>query len=165
MAFRGRMQRIRILVLCTGNSCRSQIAEAVLRSLDSDLAVYSAGTEPERRVHPLAIQVLREAGLSVRDLKPKHVEPFLQTEFDFVITVCDRAREICPAFAGKTKHLLHLPFEDPAAAEGSETEKLQVFRRIRDEILATFRRFYQTHILPYKNAPSRTAGGETTSVD
>ncbi|RMH64806.1 MAG: arsenate reductase ArsC [Calditrichaeota bacterium] len=132
----------RILILCTGNSCRSQMAEGFLKSFDPSLEVYSAGTRPSDQVHPKAVQVMREAGVDISDGRPKDVEQFLDQSFDYVITVCDNARETCPFFAGEVRHRLHIGFEDPAEATGSEEEVLAVFRRIRDEIKRDFKAFH-----------------------
>jgi len=139
---------MKILILCTGNSCRSQMAQALLRSFDPELQAYSAGTKPAREVHPFAVQVMEEAGISLARHQPKNVEQYLNHQFDYVITVCDHARETCPVFAGEVKHRLHLGFEDPAEAEGTVEEKLAVFRRIRDEIKITFENFYEEKIKP-----------------
>jgi arsenate reductase len=133
---------MRILVLCTGNSCRSQMAEAFLKSFDNGLEVYSAGTKPADRVHPKAIQVMKEVGIDISGNKTKTVEQFLAQSFDYVITVCDNAKETCPFFTGKVKHRIHMGFEDPAEATGTEAEVLAVFRRIRDEIKGEFHKFY-----------------------
>ena len=133
-----------VLILCTGNSCRSQMAEGFLRSMDSSLDVFSAGTKPALEVHPLAVRVMKEVSIDLGTYRPKSVEEFLQRPFDYVITVCDAARESCPLFTGLVAHKLHIGFEDPAEAEGSEEELLAVFRRVRDEIQARFLQFYNT---------------------
>ncbi len=132
-----------ILILCTGNSCRSQMAEGFLKSFDPTLDVYSAGTAPSGAVHPMAIQVMREVNVDISTGYPKDIKTFLDKSFDYVITVCDNARESCPVFIGKVKHKLHIGFDDPADARGSETEILDVFRRVRDEIKKDFKKFYQ----------------------
>ncbi len=137
---------MRILILCTGNSCRSQMAEGFLKSFDDRLQVYSAGTHPSAAIHPRVVQVMREAGIDISAGYPKSVDRFVNESFDFVITVCDNARETCPVFIGKVSEQLHIGFEDPAEAEGSEEELLSVFRRIRDEIRRDFRRFYEERI-------------------
>ena len=131
-----------ILVLCTGNSCRSQMAEGFLKSFDSELNVYSAGTNPSGTVHPKAIQVMKEIGLDISGGYPKKVDEFLNKSFDFVITVCDNAKETCPIFIGDVKEQLHIGFEDPADAVGTEEEILAEFRKIRDEIESDFKEFY-----------------------
>ncbi len=136
----------RILILCTGNSCRSQMAEGFLKSFDSTLQVYSAGTNPSAKVHPKAVQVTKEIGIDISDGYPKHVSRFLDRSFDYVITVCDNAKETCPVFMGDVKKQLHIGFEDPAEATGSEEEVLAIFRRVRDEINTEFSRFYQENI-------------------
>lgn len=133
---------MKILILCTGNSCRSQMAEGFLQSMDESLQVFSAGTSPARVVHPLAIQVMKEAGIDISGHNSKAIEPFLDKAFDYVITVCDDARESCPVFSGKVGHQLHMGFEDPSGAEGSEVFVLSEFRRIRDEIKEEFSKFY-----------------------
>lgn len=132
----------RILILCTGNSCRSQMAEGFLKSFDSELEVYSAGTNPSKQVHPKAIQVMKEVGIDLSQNYPKMVDKFLNESFDFVITVCDNAKETCPVFIGKVGKQLHIGFEDPADATGTEEEILSVFRKVRDEIKRDFYSFY-----------------------
>lgn len=135
-----------ILILCTGNSCRSQIAEGFLRSFDHELEVFSAGTIPAAAVHPLAVQVMREKGIDISANRPKSVDEFLSRPFDYVITVCDGANESCPMFSGEVKQRLHIGFDDPAAATGSSDEVLAVFRRVRDEIEQRFGEFYRETI-------------------
>ena len=136
----------KILVLCTGNSCRSQMAEGFLKSFDSNLEAYSAGTNPSSRVHPKAIQVMKEAGIDIGKNFPKNVEQFLNESFDYVITVCDNAKETCPVFVGKVTNRLHMGFEDPAEATGTEQEILSVFRKVRNEIKKEFYEFYKENI-------------------
>ena len=131
----------KILILCTGNSCRSQMAEGFLKSFDPTLEVYSAGTAPAERVHPKAVQVMAEEGIDISKNYPKSVDQFIDQSFDYVITVCDAAKESCPVFTGNVKHRLHIGFEDPAEATGTEEEILAVFRKVRDEIKRDFRRF------------------------
>ncbi len=136
---------MKILILCTGNSCRSQIAEGLLKSFDSNLEVYSAGTKPSTLVHPKAIHVMKELGIDISKNIPKNVDQFLNESFDYVITVCDNAKETCPLFLGKVGKQLHIGFEDPAEAIGTEEEILLVFRKIRDEIRVKFYEFYLNH--------------------
>ena len=136
----------KILILCTGNSCRSQMAEGFLKSFDSALEVYSAGTAPSDQVHPKAVQVMQEVGIDLSKNYPKNVDQFLDMPFDYVITVCDHAKETCPVFSGQVKHRLHIGFEDPAEAIGTEEEILSVFRRVRDEIKDAFQQFYLQQI-------------------
>lgn len=133
----------RILILCTGNSCRSQMAEAFLKSFDPSLEVYSAGTNPGSRVHPKAVQVMQEVGIGLDGSFPKNVERFLTEAFDYVITVCDNAKETCPVFLGSVKQRLHIGFDDPAEATGTDEEVMDVFRRVRDGIKDRFRQFYR----------------------
>ncbi len=125
---------MRILILCTGNSCRSQMAEGFLRSFDPALEVMSAGTEPSEQVHPKAVIVMKELGIDLSDHYPKKVDEYLSEAFDYVITVCGHAKENCPVFLGEVKHQLHIGFDDPAEAMGTEEQILGEFRRIRDEI-------------------------------
>ena len=135
---------MRILILCTGNSCRSQMAEGLLRSFDPTLEVFSAGTRPAARVHPKAIAVMKEIGIDLHNAVPKDVEQFIHQPFDYVITVCDNAKESCPVFSGRVKHRLHIGFDDPAEASGSEDEIWSEFRRVRDEIKNRFFNLYAT---------------------
>ncbi len=137
---------LKILILCTGNSCRSQMAEGFLKSFNPNLEVHSAGTRPAKAVHPLAIKVMKEVGIDLSNAVPKNVDQFLDQHFDYVITVCDQAREACPVFSGKVTHRLHLGFEDPAAFFGSAEETLKIFRKVRDEIRETFWRFYRERL-------------------
>ncbi|MCX6272469.1 MAG: arsenate reductase ArsC [Bacteroidetes bacterium] len=136
---------MKILVLCTGNSCRSQMAEGFLKSFDPKLEVFSAGTEPASQVNPNAIKVMRERGIDISQNHPKNVDEFLSDTWDFVITVCGRASESCPAFMGKVKSRLHIGFDDPAEATGTEEEILDEFKRVRDEIKVAFLNFYVSH--------------------
>jgi arsenate reductase len=133
---------MRILILCTGNSCRSQMAEGFLKSFDPDLEVFSAGTLPSDSVHPNAIRAMKESGIDIGSNVPESVDKYLGKSFDFVITVCGGAKESCPAFTGNVKHRLHIGFDDPAEASGSDDEVMAVFRRVRDEIKRDFHRFY-----------------------
>lgn len=127
----------RVLILCTGNSARSQMAEGLLRAKAGDrYTVESAGSKPSL-VRPEAIAAMDELGIDLRSHRSKHVDEFVGQHFDVVITVCDNARDVCPVFPGGTE-MLHWSFEDPALAEGSETERLAEFIRIRDQISARF---------------------------
>lgn len=119
------------------------MAEGFLRSFDANLEVHSAGTSPTARVHPKAVQVMQEVGVDLSANYPKDVAQFIDQAFDFVITVCGNAKETCPVFAGEVKNKLHIGFEDPAEATGSEEEVIAVFRKIRDEIRSRFNQFYQ----------------------
>src|SRR5262245_3953903 len=140
------LQKTRILVLCTGNSARSQMAEGFLRSLDASLEVFSAGTRPERTVNPSAVQVMKEIGIDIGSGFPKSVNRFLQSFFDYVITVCDDAHRGCPAFTGQVGHRLHIGFADPARATGSEDEVLDAFCRVRDQIREHFFEFCEREL-------------------
>lgn len=138
----------RILILCTGNSCRSQMAEGFLKSFDSSLDVYSAGTKPADRISSKAVLVMREKGIDISDGRPEDVDKYIKDSFDFVITVCDNAKETCPVFTGDVKERMHVGFEDPAEAEGTEEEVLSFYRRIRDEIETGFLNLYLSRIKP-----------------
>ena len=133
----------RILILCTGNSCRSKMAQAVLQHTDNNLIVCSAGTQPAKEVNPLAVRVMDEVNMPITDLKTHDVSEYENQDWDYVITVCDHARETCPVFSGNVAHRLHLGFTDPAMAKGSEEEKLSVFRKVRNEIINSFNTFYR----------------------
>ncbi|MCK4879046.1 MAG: arsenate reductase ArsC [Bacteroidales bacterium] len=125
---------MRILMLCTGNSCRSQMAEGFLSFFNPNLEVFSAGTAPSDQVHPKAVEVMKEKGIDLSDHHPKKVDEFLDDDFNYVITVCGHAKESCPVFQGDVKQQLHIGFDDPAEATGTEEEIYTVFRRVRDEI-------------------------------
>jgi arsenate reductase len=127
-----------ILILCTGNSCRSHIAEGFLRAAAGDLAnVQSAGSKPAGYVHPLAIKVMAEVGIDISGHRSKHLSEFLNQPVNTVITVCGNADAACPIFPGQVNRH-HWPFEDPAKAAGSEEEILACFRRVRDEMHRVF---------------------------
>jgi arsenate reductase len=138
--------KAKILILCTGNSCRSQMAEGFMKSFDNELEVNSAGTNPANEVNPRSIQVMKELGIDIRNHHPKKVDKYINDEFDYVITVCDHAKETCPVFVGKVKNHLHIGFEDPAEAKGTEDEILNFYRKIRDEINTEFKKFYNNYI-------------------
>jgi len=124
----------RVLILCTGNSCRSQMAEALWRHLGGDRwEAFSAGSNPAGYVHPFAIRAMADIGVDITGQTSKHVGEFAEEAFDVVVTVCDGAKEACPTFP-HARRMLHWPFEDPAHAAGSESEKLAVFQRVRNEI-------------------------------
>lgn len=127
------MAKHKILFLCTGNSCRSQMAEGFLRHLaNEDFDARSAGIDP-KGLNPDAVNVMREVGIDISGQRSKHAGEFFKEHFPYVITVCDKARESCPVFPGAVKYL-HWSLEDPAAAQGTREERLKVFRRVRDEI-------------------------------
>lgn len=127
-----------ILILCTGNSCRSHLAEGLLRrALNDDFIVASAGSNPAGYVHPLAIKAMAEIGIDISEHRSKHMNDFLEQHVETVITVCGNADQACPMFPGQlNRH--HWGFDDPAHATGSEEEQMQVFRRVRDEIARVF---------------------------
>lgn len=127
-----------ILVLCTGNSCRSHLAEGILRAaLGDGFRVESAGSKPAGYVHPLAIRAMEEIGIDISGHRSKHLDEFLSDDIETVITVCGNADQACPMFPGQVdRH--HFPFDDPAHATGTEEEQMAVFRRVRDEIRAVF---------------------------
>lgn len=129
---------MKALILCTGNTCRSQMAEGIMRKLYPEADIFSAGTKPEKEVNPYAVQVMAEMGIDISDQYPKSVNQFIKKSFDYVITVCDNARQICPVFTGKVRNRLHIGFEDPADATGTDDEKMLVYRKVRDEILLRF---------------------------
>ena len=132
---------MRVLILCTGNSCRSQMAHGFLQSFSRNLEVHSAGTIPAERVNPKAIEVMKEVGTDLSGHRPKSVEIYLNDEWDYVITVCGGANESCPVFTGKVKHRLHIGFDDPSDAIGTDEYVMKEFRRVRDEIQMKFKEF------------------------
>jgi arsenate reductase len=125
----------RVLILCTGNSCRSQMAEGWVRHrLGDTWEVHSAGTQPAAYVHPLAIRAMLEAGVDISQHEPKSVQRFLRQPWDLVVTVCDSANESCPSFPGRVGERIHVGFHDPSFTPGSDEERMAAFRRTRDEI-------------------------------
>ena len=132
------MEKPLILILCTGNSCRSHLAEGILRAAAADiLDVASAGSKPAGYVHPLAIRAMQEIGIDLAVHHSKHLNEFLNRNVDTVVTVCGNADQVCPVFPGQV-HRYHWGFDDPAHATGTEDEQLAVFRRVRDEIRRVF---------------------------
>lgn len=132
------MSKPTVLIMCTGNSCRSHLAEGILRAVAGEfLDVASAGSRPAGYVHPVAMRVMREIGIDLAGHTSKHMDEFLARPVETVITVCGNADLACPVFPGQVNRH-HWPFDDPAHAAGTEEEKLAVFRRVRDEIRATF---------------------------
>ena len=127
-----------VLILCTGNSCRSHMAEGILHQAAGDfLDVQSAGSKPAGYVHPLAIKALAEIDIDISSHRSKHMDEFLQQDVETVITVCGNADQACPMFPGQVNRY-HWGFDDPAHAEGDEEQQMQVFRRVRDEIKMVF---------------------------
>lgn len=142
----------RVLILCTGNSCRSQLAEAIINhDLGEQWQAFSAGTQPAGYTHPLALRVLDEIGIQHTG-ESKSVERFRGQDFDVVITVCDDAAENCPVWLGKGKRV-HIGYPDPAKANGSDEEKIVVFRQVRDDIRAGILEFLRSYTR--QNAPSK----------
>lgn len=137
---------MKILILCTGNSCRSQMAHGFLQSFDNRLAVSSAGTEASGQLNPKAVAVMQEIGIDISHHTSDQVDLYLGEAWDYVITVCGGANEVCPAFMGKVKHRLHIGFDDPSHAIGSDDFIQSEFRRVRDEIRLAFTDFYHTQI-------------------
>ncbi|MBN1339403.1 MAG: arsenate reductase ArsC [Bacteroidales bacterium] len=133
---------MKILIICTGNTCRSQMAEGFLRSFGPEHEVFSAGTAAEGKINPYAVKVMQEAGIDISGQQPEPVEKYLHESFDYVITVCDGAKEVCPVFTGNVKHRLHIGFEDPASAKGPDDMVLSVYRKVRDQIKKAF---YELH--------------------
>ena len=140
-----------ILILCTGNSCRSHMAEGILKSVAGDiLNVQSAGSDPTGYVHPLAIKALGDIGIDISSNTSKHMNEFLKQDVETVITVCGNANQACPVYPGQANRF-HWPFDDPAKAEGSETEIWKTFLKIRDEIQKTFSNYGEQRIKLTKN--------------
>ena len=135
------MTKPAVLILCTGNSCRSHLAEGILRHLAGDLFdVHSAGSNPAGYVHPKAIEVMREIGIDISGHTSKHMNQFLDRKIDTVITVCGKADQACPMFPGQVNRY-HWGFDDPAHAKGTDEEVLNVFRRVRDQIKLVFQAY------------------------
>ncbi len=139
---------MRILVLCTGNSCRSQMAHGFLNHFNKEMEVYSAGVHPAYRVMPESIEVMAEKNIDISDHVPEHVYDYMNDPFDYVITVCDHANETCPIFSGEVKHRLHIPFPDPIHAKGGFKKRLKTYREVRDAIEERFYKLYKEKIEP-----------------
>lgn len=137
-----------ILILCTGNSCRSQMAHGFLESFDPRLTVRSAGTEASGKLNEKAVAAMNEVGIDISHHTSDSVEKYLGDEWDYVITVCGGANEHCPAFLGKVKHRLHIGFDDPSQVSGSEEFIWSEFVRVRDEIREGFYKLYKENIAP-----------------
>ncbi len=137
---------MKILILCTGNSCRSQMAHGFLQSFDKRLQVFSAGTEPASRVNPTAKKVMSEFGVDISQHSPKNVSQYINEEWDYVITVCDDANETCPVFPGKVRNRLHMGFEDPSKTIGSYTEIMNSFYNVRNDIRDEFYKLYESEL-------------------
>jgi len=137
---------MKVLILCTGNSCRSQMAHGFLQSFDPNLTVCSAGTEASGKLNHKAVEVMKEAGLDISHHISDQVDKYLGDEWDYVITVCGGANESCPAFLGKVKHRLHIGFDDPSHAVGTPEFIESEYYRVRDEIKEGFWRFYHENL-------------------
>ena len=139
---------MRILILCTGNSCRSQMAHGFLQSFDNRLEVFSAGTKPAEMVNPMAVKVMSEVGIDISHHTTKNVCMYVGQPWNYVITVCGGANETCPMFIGEVKHRLHIRFDDPSEALGTQEFIISEFHRVRDEIKASFYDFYMKELKP-----------------
>ena len=139
---------MKILILCTGNSCRSQMAHGFLKSFDDRLEVASAGTEASGKLNQKAVEVMKEIGIDISRHTSNSVDLYLDEEWDYVITVCGGANENCPTFLGKVKNRLHIGFDDPSHVTGSEEYIQSEFIRVRDEIRKSFKELYINSIKP-----------------
>lgn len=137
---------MKILILCTGNSCRSQIAHGFLQSFDKNLVVCSAGTQASGKLNEKAVQVMKEAGIDISHHTSDSIDKYLDDVWDYVITVCGGANEACPAFIGKVKHRLHMGYDDPSHAKGTPAFIMSEFYRVRDEIKTGFLKFYNEQL-------------------
>jgi arsenate reductase (thioredoxin) len=137
---------MKVLILCTGNSCRSQMAHGFLQSFDQNLTVCSAGTQASGKLNEKAVAAMKDAGIDISHHTSDAVDKYLGETWDYVITVCGGANEACPAFIGKVKHRLHMGFDDPSHATGTEAFIWSEFLRVRDEIKEGFYRFYVENI-------------------
>ena len=135
-----------VLILCTGNSCRSQMAHGFLQSFDPRITVCSAGTEASGKLNPNAVKAMAQIGIDISHHTSDAVDQYLNEAWDYVITVCGGANEACPTFIGNVKHRLHMGFDDPSHATGTDAFIWSEFIRVRDEIHAGFRKFYDDHI-------------------
>jgi arsenate reductase (thioredoxin) len=137
---------MKILILCTGSSCRSQMAHGFLQSFDKNLTVCSAGTEASGKLNHKAVEAMKEIGIDISQHTSDSVDLYLDQEWDYVITVCGGANEACPAFFGKVKHRLHIGFDDPSHAFGTDEFVWGEYIRVRDEIKEAFYNFYQDNL-------------------
>jgi len=135
---------MRILVLCTGNSCRSQMAEGILKKLKPEWEVFSAGTIPASTVSRRAIRSMQEIGIDISHNIPKSIDQFLSQSFDYVLTVCDHANETCPVFTGKVQNRIHIGFPDPTKIDGDPEVVFQEFRRVRDGMKERLQEYFQS---------------------
>lgn len=137
---------MKVLILCTGNSCRSQMAHGFLQSFDKNITVCSAGTEASGKLNANAVKAMNEIGIDISTHTSDSVAKYLNDTWDYVITVCGGANESCPAFTGSVKNRIHLGFDDPSHAEGTDEFIWSEFIRVRDEIKETFFKFYKENI-------------------
>jgi arsenate reductase len=137
---------MKILILCTGNSCRSQMAHGFLESFNKNIIVCSAGTKASGKLNENAVWVMKEIGIDISHHTSDSVDKYLDEEWDYVITVCGDANEVCPVFSGRVKNRLHIGFDDPSQAVGSEEFMMSEFHRVRDEIKNAFSKFYDNTI-------------------
>lgn len=139
---------MKVLILCTGNSCRSQMAHGFLKTFDKRIEVFSAGTEASGKLSSGAVKAMQEIGIDISEHTSDSVEKYLNETWDYVITVCGGANEKCPAFIGKVKHRLHIGFDDPSHAVGTKEFVWSEFQRVRGEIKREFENFYLEEIKP-----------------
>jgi len=139
---------MKVLILCTGNSCRSQMAHGFLQSFDKNISVFSAGTQASGKLNQKAVAAMKDAGIDISHHTSDSVDQYLKEEWDYVITVCGGANEECPAFFGKVKHRLHMGFDDPSHAVGTDEFIWSEFIRVRDEIKEGFYKLYTEQIKP-----------------
>lgn len=139
---------MKVLILCTGNSCRSQMAHGFLQSFDNRIQVFSGGTDASGKLNQNAVKAMKEVGLDIGQHSSDSVDLFLNDSWDYVITVCGGANENCPTFFGDVKHRIHMGYDDPSFAEGSETYIWSEYLRVRDEIREGFYRLYIERIKP-----------------
>lgn len=137
---------MKILILCTGNSCRSQMAHGFLQSFDANLIICSAGTKASGKLNPKAVEVMKEVGVDISHHTSNSIDQYLGEEWEYVITVCGGANETCPMFTGKVKHRLHIGFDDPSEVQGSPEFIQSEFIRVRDEIRESFLELYNTKL-------------------
>ena len=142
---------MKILILCTGNSCRSQMAHGFLQSFDNKLDVFSAGLVPAEKVNPMAVKVMNEMDIDLTHHTPKNVNLYMGQKWDYVITVCGGANESCPVFTDEVRNRLHIEFDDPSEATGTSEFINSEFHWVRDEIKARFYDFYQNELKPQLN--------------
>ncbi len=140
---------MKVLILCTGNSCRSQMAHGFLQSLNKNITVCSAGTEASGQLNPGAVKAMTEIGVDISEHTSNSVDKYLNDEWDYVITVCGGANEVCPTFTGKVKNRLHIGFDDPSDAVGTDEFIWSEYIRVRDEIKKAFYKLYKEEIEPF----------------